>query len=90
VRKSGTQFTIDGREFFVASVKNHYLTFGSQAEVLRSPAAGFSLEKRSGPSVMGAHWSLSFWGDMTPTGVTRRGHHRFLLPLFVLPAAYFA
>jgi mannan endo-1,4-beta-mannosidase len=35
VRTSGTRFTIDGREFFVAGVNNHYLTFGSQAEVLR-------------------------------------------------------
>jgi mannan endo-1,4-beta-mannosidase len=35
VRTSGAQFTIDGREFFVVGVNNHYLTFGSQAEVLR-------------------------------------------------------
>ena len=34
VRTEGTQFTLDGKPFFVAGVNNHYLTFGSRAEVL--------------------------------------------------------
>ena len=35
VRTDGTQFTMDGKPFFVTGVNNHYLTFGSQHEVLR-------------------------------------------------------
>lgn len=35
VRTAGTHFTLAGKPFFVAGVNNHYLTFGSRAEVLR-------------------------------------------------------
>jgi mannan endo-1,4-beta-mannosidase len=35
IKTSGTQFTVDGRPFFVAGVNNHYLTFASQDEVTR-------------------------------------------------------
>src|SRR5437899_4253218 len=35
IETSGTDFTLDGRPFFVTGVNNHYLTFGSQAEVTR-------------------------------------------------------
>jgi mannan endo-1,4-beta-mannosidase len=35
VRSAGTGFVMDGRPFFVAGVNNHYLTFGSNEEVLR-------------------------------------------------------
>jgi mannan endo-1,4-beta-mannosidase len=35
IKTSGTNFTLDGRLFFVAGVNNHYLTFGSQDEVTR-------------------------------------------------------
>lgn len=34
-KTSGTEFTADGRPFFVTGVNNHYLTFGSQDEVTR-------------------------------------------------------
>jgi mannan endo-1,4-beta-mannosidase len=32
---SGTDFTLDGKPFFVTGVNNHYLTYGSQDEVTR-------------------------------------------------------
>ncbi|TPI63656.1 hypothetical protein FJ417_05040 [Mesorhizobium sp. B3-1-7] len=32
---SGTNFTLDGKPFFVTGVNNHYLTYGSQDEVTR-------------------------------------------------------
>jgi mannan endo-1,4-beta-mannosidase len=32
IKTSGTEFTVDGRPFFVAGVNNHYLTFGSEDE----------------------------------------------------------
>ncbi|MER8824350.1 cellulase family glycosylhydrolase [Mesorhizobium sp. M0991] len=35
IRTSGTAFTVDGRPFFVTGVNNHYVTFGSQDEVIR-------------------------------------------------------
>lgn len=35
IKTSGTEFTIDGRPFFVTGVNNHYLTFGSRDEVIR-------------------------------------------------------
>ncbi len=35
VTRLGTHFAIDGKPFFVAGVNNHYLTFGSAAEVER-------------------------------------------------------
>src|SRR4029453_19656466 len=35
IKTSGTNFTLDGRPFFVTGVKNHYLTYGSQDEVTR-------------------------------------------------------
>lgn len=35
VKTSGTNFTLDGRPFFVTGVNNHYLTYGSQDEVTR-------------------------------------------------------
>ena len=35
VRTSGTEFTMDGKTFFVTGVNNHYLTFGSHDEVAR-------------------------------------------------------
>jgi mannan endo-1,4-beta-mannosidase len=35
IKTSGTEFTVDGRPFFVTGVNNHYLTFGSQDEVTR-------------------------------------------------------
>ncbi|MER9228574.1 cellulase family glycosylhydrolase [Mesorhizobium sp. M0664] len=35
IRTSGTAFTVDGKPFFVAGVNNHYVTFGSQDEVIR-------------------------------------------------------
>jgi mannan endo-1,4-beta-mannosidase len=35
IKTSGTDFTVDGRPFFVTGVNNHYLTFGSQDEVTR-------------------------------------------------------
>jgi mannan endo-1,4-beta-mannosidase len=35
VRTSGTEFTVDGKTFYVTGVNNHYLTFGSQNEVTR-------------------------------------------------------
>ncbi|UCI10455.1 glycoside hydrolase 5 family protein [Mesorhizobium sp. B1-1-8] len=35
IKTCGTQFTVDGRPFFVTGVNNHYLTFGSQDEVTR-------------------------------------------------------
>lgn len=35
IKTSGTEFTLDGRRFFVTGVNNHYLTFGSQDEVTR-------------------------------------------------------
>ncbi|WP_315986371.1 glycoside hydrolase 5 family protein [Bradyrhizobium sp. Bra78] len=35
VKTSGTDFTVDGRQFFVVGVNNHYLTFGSRNEVTR-------------------------------------------------------
>jgi mannan endo-1,4-beta-mannosidase len=33
VKTSGTEFTMDGKTFFVTGVNNHYLTFGSHDEV---------------------------------------------------------
>ncbi|MER8548166.1 cellulase family glycosylhydrolase [Mesorhizobium sp. M1169] len=35
IKTSGTEFTVDGRPFFVTGVNNHYVTFGSQDEVIR-------------------------------------------------------
>jgi mannan endo-1,4-beta-mannosidase len=35
VRSAGTGFVLDGKPFFVAGVNNHYLTFGSEQEVVR-------------------------------------------------------
>jgi mannan endo-1,4-beta-mannosidase len=35
IKTSGTNFTLDGRPFFVTGVNNHYLPYGSQAEVTR-------------------------------------------------------
>ncbi|MER8406063.1 cellulase family glycosylhydrolase [Mesorhizobium sp. M1307] len=35
IKTSGTNFTLDGRPFFVTGVNNHYLTYGSQDEVTR-------------------------------------------------------
>jgi mannan endo-1,4-beta-mannosidase len=35
IKASGTNFTVDGRPFFVAGVNNHYLTHGSEGEVTR-------------------------------------------------------
>ncbi|MER9388984.1 cellulase family glycosylhydrolase [Mesorhizobium sp. M0028] len=35
IKTSGTEFTVDGRPFFVTGVNNHYLTYGSQDEVTR-------------------------------------------------------
>jgi mannan endo-1,4-beta-mannosidase len=35
VKTSGTEFTADGKTFFVTGVNNHYLTFGSRDEVSR-------------------------------------------------------
>jgi mannan endo-1,4-beta-mannosidase len=35
VTTSGTQFTLDGRPFYVTGVNNHYLTSGSPPEVVR-------------------------------------------------------
>jgi mannan endo-1,4-beta-mannosidase len=35
VRAAGTQFTVDGKPFFITGVNNHYLTFGSREEVVR-------------------------------------------------------
>jgi mannan endo-1,4-beta-mannosidase len=35
IETSGTDFTLDGRRFFVTGVNNHYVTFGSQDEVTR-------------------------------------------------------
>lgn len=35
IRASGTDFVVDGRPFFVTGVNNHYVTFGSQDEVIR-------------------------------------------------------
>jgi mannan endo-1,4-beta-mannosidase len=35
VGREGTHFVLDGKPFFVAGVNNHYLTFGSQSEVVR-------------------------------------------------------
>lgn len=35
IKAQGTRFTADGKPFFVTGVNNHYLTFGSQAEVTR-------------------------------------------------------
>jgi mannan endo-1,4-beta-mannosidase len=35
IKTSGTNFTLDGRPFFVAGVNNHYLPYGSQDEVTR-------------------------------------------------------
>ncbi len=35
VKVEGTHFVLDGKPFFVAGVNNHYLTFGSEPEVLR-------------------------------------------------------
>jgi mannan endo-1,4-beta-mannosidase len=35
IKTSGTNFTLDGRPFFVTGVNNHYLPFGTEAEVTR-------------------------------------------------------
>ncbi|TIW05767.1 MAG: beta-mannosidase, partial [Mesorhizobium sp.] len=35
IKTAGTNFTLNGRPFFVTGVNNHYLTFGSQDEVTR-------------------------------------------------------
>jgi mannan endo-1,4-beta-mannosidase len=35
IKTSGTNFTVDGRPFFVTGVNNHYLPYGSQDEVTR-------------------------------------------------------
>jgi mannan endo-1,4-beta-mannosidase len=35
IKTSGTNFTLDGRPFFVTGVNNHYLPYGSQDEVTR-------------------------------------------------------
>jgi mannan endo-1,4-beta-mannosidase len=35
IKTSGTEFTVDGKPFFVTGVNNHYVTFGSQGEVTR-------------------------------------------------------
>lgn len=35
VRAQGTGFVLDGRPFFVTGINNHYLTYGSEAEVTR-------------------------------------------------------
>ncbi|MER8556643.1 hypothetical protein NKH37_31575 [Mesorhizobium sp. M1217] len=35
IKTSGTEFTVDGRPFFVTGVNNHDLTYGSQDEVTR-------------------------------------------------------
>lgn len=35
VKTSGTMFTIRGKPFFITGVNNHYLTFGTEGEVLR-------------------------------------------------------
>ncbi|TIN90971.1 MAG: beta-mannosidase [Mesorhizobium sp.] len=35
IKTSGTNFTLDGKPFFVTGVNNHYLTYGSQVEVTR-------------------------------------------------------
>jgi mannan endo-1,4-beta-mannosidase len=35
VRASGSGFTVDDKPFYVTGVNNHYLTFGSQNEVIR-------------------------------------------------------
>lgn len=35
VKAEGTRFTLDGKTFAVAGVNNHYLSYGSRAEVLR-------------------------------------------------------
>ncbi|WP_189512546.1 MULTISPECIES: glycoside hydrolase family 2 TIM barrel-domain containing protein [unclassified Mesorhizobium] len=35
IKTSGTNFTLDGKPFFVTGVNNHYLTFGSHNEVTR-------------------------------------------------------
>ena len=35
IRTSGTRFMLDGKPFYVVGVNNHYLTFGSVAEVTR-------------------------------------------------------
>jgi mannan endo-1,4-beta-mannosidase len=35
VKTSGTGFTVDGRPLYVTGVNNHYLTFGSQNEIIR-------------------------------------------------------
>ncbi|WP_288142385.1 cellulase family glycosylhydrolase [Mesorhizobium sp.] len=35
IKTSGTNFTLDGRPFFVTGVNNHYLTYGSPDEVTR-------------------------------------------------------
>ncbi|MER9637936.1 hypothetical protein [Mesorhizobium sp. M0228] len=37
IKTSGTNFALDGRPFFVTGVNNHYLTYGSQAEVTHVP-----------------------------------------------------
>ncbi|BCG96180.1 hypothetical protein MesoLj131a_50440 [Mesorhizobium sp. 131-2-1] len=35
IKTSGTNFTLDGKPFFVTGANNHYLTYGSQVEVTR-------------------------------------------------------
>jgi mannan endo-1,4-beta-mannosidase len=35
VRTSGTMFTVAGKPFFVTGVNNHYLTYGTETEVVR-------------------------------------------------------
>ncbi len=35
IKASGTNFTLEGRPFFVTGVNNHYLTYGSRGEVIR-------------------------------------------------------
>ncbi|AZO34685.1 hypothetical protein EOA27_00495 [Mesorhizobium sp. M2A.F.Ca.ET.037.01.1.1] len=35
IKTSGTNFTLNGRLFFVTGVNNHYLTYGSHYEVTR-------------------------------------------------------
>ncbi|TIX96005.1 MAG: hypothetical protein E5V24_02980 [Mesorhizobium sp.] len=56
IKTSGTNFTLEGRPFFVTGINNHYLTYGFLPSISRRARckSGFSMTMRA---PMSAGWT---------------------------------